>query len=132
MKPEQNQKPADISNLQQQFEQRKISSPYPIYPFYGKVTRYQDLPISFSEQRQFRQPGISKVMVPKPIMENPQYIGSGKLAGKVALSTGGDSGIGGAVAIAFAKEGADVAISYLDEHEDATAIKQRVEELGRN
>jgi NAD(P)-dependent dehydrogenase (short-subunit alcohol dehydrogenase family) len=132
MNREQNQNPADISNLQQQFDQRKVTSPYPLYPFYGKITQYQDIPLTFPEQRQFRHPGISKLMIPKPIMENPHYRGSEKLNGKVALITGGDSGIGGAVAIAFAKEGADVAISYLDEHEDANSIKQRVEELGRN
>lgn len=65
-------------------------------------------------------------MVPLPIIENPNYKGSGKLTGKVALITGGDSGIGAAVAIAFAKEGADVAISYLDEHEDANRTKTRL------
>lgn len=58
-------------------------------------------------------------MAPRPIIENPRYQGSNKLVGKVALITGGDSGVGAAVAIVFAKEGADVAISYLDEHEDA-------------
>jgi NAD(P)-dependent dehydrogenase (short-subunit alcohol dehydrogenase family) len=70
-------------------------------------------------------------MVPRPIIENPNYKGSGKLAGKVALITGGDSGMGAAVAIAFAKEGANVAISYLDEHEDANRTKARIEEIGQ-
>ncbi len=70
-------------------------------------------------------------MVPLPIIENPNYKGSEKLTGKVALITGGDSGIGAAVAIAFAKEGADVAISYLDEHEDANRTKTRIEQLGQ-
>jgi NAD(P)-dependent dehydrogenase (short-subunit alcohol dehydrogenase family) len=104
---------------------------YPLYPHYGKITRYEDIPITVPEQRQLRQPGVEKLMVPRPIIENPNYKGSGKLTGKVALITGGDSGIGAAVAIAFAKEGADVAISYLDEHEDANRTKQRIEELGR-
>ncbi|QCJ41070.1 SDR family oxidoreductase [Bacillus sp. S3] len=104
---------------------------YPMYPHYGKVTRYEDIPITVPEQRQLRQPGVEKLMVPRPIIENPNYKGSGKLSGKVALITGGDSGMGAAAAIAFAKEGADVAIAYLDEHEDANRTKTRIEELGQ-
>ncbi|MBD1381716.1 SDR family oxidoreductase [Metabacillus arenae] len=104
---------------------------YPMYPNYGKITRYQDVPITVPEQRQLRQPGVEKWMVPRPIIENPNYKGSGKLFGKTALITGGDSGIGAAVAIAFAKEGADVSISYLDEHEDANRTKSRIEEIGQ-
>ncbi|MEC1524154.1 SDR family oxidoreductase [Neobacillus niacini] len=102
-----------------------------MYPHYGKITRYEDIPLTVPEQRQLRQPGVEKLMVPRPIIENPNEKGSGKLVGKAALITGGDSGIGAAVAIAFAKEGADVAISYLDEHEDANRTKTRVEELGQ-
>ncbi|WP_257346781.1 SDR family oxidoreductase [Pseudalkalibacillus decolorationis] len=104
---------------------------YPMYPNDGKITRYQEIPITVPEQRQFRQPGVEKWMVPMPIIENPNYRGSGKLTEKVALITGGDSGIGAATAIAFAKEGADVAIAYLDEHEDANRTKTRIEELGQ-
>lgn len=104
---------------------------YPMYPHYGKITRYEDIPITVPEQRQLRQPGIEKCMVPQPIIENPNYVGSGKLTGKTVLITGGDSGIGAAAAIAFAKEGADVAISYLDEHEDANRTKTRIESLGQ-
>jgi len=107
------------------------SGDYPMYPNYGKITRYEDVPITVPEQRQFRQPGVEKLMIPKPIIENPNYKGSGKLKGKVALITGGDSGIGAAVAIAFAKEGADVAISYLDEHEDANRTRTRIEQIGQ-
>ena len=58
-------------------------------------------------------------MIPRPIFDNPNYKPAGKLINKVALITGGDSGIGRAVAVAFAKEGADIAISYLNEHSDA-------------
>jgi len=104
---------------------------YPMYPHYGKITRYEDVPITVPEQRQLRQPGVEKLMVPRPIIENPNYKGSGKLSGKVTLITGGDSGMGAAAAIAFAKEGANVAIAYLDEHEDANRTKARIEELGQ-
>ncbi|ADF40337.1 SDR family oxidoreductase [Priestia megaterium] len=104
---------------------------YPMQPNYGKITRYEDVPITVPEQRQLRQPGLESLMVPRPIIENPHYKGSGKLKGKVALITGGDSGIGAAAAIAFAKEGADVAIAYLDEHEDANRTKGRIEELNQ-
>ncbi len=104
---------------------------YPILPNYGKITRYEEVPVTVPEQRQFRQPGLEGMMVPRPIIENLNYVGTGKLEGKAALITGGDSGIGAAVAIAFAKECANIAISYLDEHEDANRTKARIEELGR-
>lgn len=120
-----------IKQMQQMFKANMKTQPYPMYPNYGKITRYEEIPISLPEQRQLRHPGVEKLMVPLPIIENPNYIGSGKLTGKVALITGGDSGIGAAVAIAFAKEGADVAISYLDEHEDANRTKTRIEQLGQ-
>jgi NAD(P)-dependent dehydrogenase (short-subunit alcohol dehydrogenase family) len=82
-------------------------------------------------QHQEQQPGRESEMTPKPKADDPQYRGSGKLQGKVALITGGDSGIGRAVAIAFAKEGADLAILYLNEHDDAKETKRLVEEQGR-
>ncbi|HEX7182722.1 MAG TPA: SDR family oxidoreductase [Thermoanaerobaculia bacterium] len=82
-------------------------------------------------QHQDRQPGIEAEMEPRPRAEDPHYRGSGKLEGKVALITGGDSGIGRAVAIAFAAEGADVSVLYLDEHEDAKETQRRVETKGR-
>jgi NAD(P)-dependent dehydrogenase (short-subunit alcohol dehydrogenase family) len=82
-------------------------------------------------QTQERQPGIESEMTPRPRSEDPGYRGSGKLLDKVALITGGDSGIGRAVAIAFAKEGADVSIVYLDEHQDAEETRRRVEAEGR-
>ncbi|MFB4475064.1 NAD(P)-dependent oxidoreductase, partial [Oceanobacillus caeni] len=73
---------------------------YPLYPNYGKITKYEDVAITVPEQRQYFQPGVESLMVPQPIIENPNYKGSGKLKNKVALITGGDSGIGAAAAIA--------------------------------
>lgn len=102
-----------------------------MYPNYGNITEYEQIALTVPEQRQFRQPGIEKDMVPRPIIENPNEQGSDKLTGKVALITGGDSGMGAAAAIAFAKEGADIAIAYLDEHEDAERTKKRIEQLGK-
>jgi NAD(P)-dependent dehydrogenase (short-subunit alcohol dehydrogenase family) len=82
-------------------------------------------------QSQDTQPGRESEMTPKPQADDSKYKGSDKLKGKVALITGGDSGIGRAVAIAYAKEGADVAIVYLNEHEDAKETKQMVEQNGQ-
>jgi len=110
------------------FEKEKI---YPLYQNYGKIMQYEEVALTVPEQRQYRQPGVESDMVPRPIVENKNYVGSGKLTGKVALITGGDSGMGAAAAIAFAKEGANVAISYLDEHEDAERTKERVGQIGR-
>lgn len=77
------------------------------------------------------QPGREHLMEPKPVAQDPKYKAAGKLEGKVALITGGDSGIGRAVALVYAMEGADVAIVYLDEHKDAEDTKRMVEEKGR-
>ncbi|HWJ96398.1 MAG TPA: SDR family NAD(P)-dependent oxidoreductase, partial [Telluria sp.] len=77
------------------------------------------------------KPGIEAQMELKPKFMAEHYKGSGKLQGQVAIVTGGDSGIGRAVAILYAREGADVAIVYLSEHEDAELTKQYVEAEGR-
>ncbi|MCW2866443.1 MAG: ydaD 2 [Marmoricola sp.] len=83
------------------------------------------------QEQQQEVPGTQSAMTPVPDCGESSYRGSGKLAGKVALVTGGDSGIGRAVAIAYAREGADVAISYLSEEEDAQDTARWVEEAGR-
>jgi NAD(P)-dependent dehydrogenase (short-subunit alcohol dehydrogenase family) len=82
-------------------------------------------------QHQKQQPGREHKMKPRPRAEDEKHRGSGKLRDKAAIITGGDSGIGRAVAIAFAKEGADIAIVYLEENKDAVETKKLVEETGR-
>ena len=79
---------------------------------------------------QNRHPGIEADMEPKPIAELEEYKAAGKLENKVALITGGDSGIGRAIAILYAKEGANVAIGYYDEHQDAEDTVNRLQEMG--
>jgi len=86
---------------------------------------------TFPAQHQNHQPGIESEMNPLPISVDPNYQPSGKLTGKTAIITGGDSGIGKSAAIYFAKEGADVAIIYLEEHQDAEETKQLIEAEGR-
>jgi NAD(P)-dependent dehydrogenase (short-subunit alcohol dehydrogenase family) len=82
-------------------------------------------------QHQDQQPGIEAEMTPRPGAEDRDYRGSGKLEGKIAFITGGDSGIGRAVALAYAAEGADVSIVYLNEHGDAEETQRRIEAKGR-
>ncbi|MCS7460647.1 SDR family oxidoreductase [Paenibacillus doosanensis] len=103
---------------------------YPVYPYYSKEMVCEEQPISFPAQHQNQQPGLEYLMNPKPIFDNPSYIGSGKLKGKTAIITGGDSGIGRAAAVAFAKEGAQVAIAFLYEVPDAEETKRHIEKLG--
>lgn len=87
-------------------------------------------PDNIPPQKQERRPGIQSNMTPEPSTGNG-YRGSGKLRGKAALITGGDSGIGRSVALYFAKEGADIAVVYLNEHEDASETERLVKEEGR-
>jgi hypothetical protein len=84
----------------------------------------------YPDQRQ-DMPGTTSAMTPRPDHGETSYKGSGRLAGKRAVITGGDSGIGRAVAIAYAREGADILIAYLNEHDDAHEVKALVEKEGR-
>lgn len=93
-----------------------------------KNTKYS---IMASEQSQSVQPGIESLMDPRPIFDNPNYVGSGKLKDKVIIVTGGDSGLGRAASVAFAKEGANLIIPYYNEHDDARETKEYIENLGR-
>jgi NAD(P)-dependent dehydrogenase (short-subunit alcohol dehydrogenase family) len=88
------------------------------------------MPENIPPQHQDQQPGIEQEMNPLPIYDNDEP-GYGRLEGRVAIITGGDSGIGRAVAINFAKEGADVVIVYLDEHEDAKQTAEDVRKYGK-
>ncbi len=101
------------------------------YNYYGNVgiesTKYK---IVAPEQSQDVQPGLEYVMEPRPIFDNPNYKGSDKLKDKVAIITGGDSGLGRAAATAFVKEGAKVVIPYYNEHIDAKETKEYIESLG--
>jgi NAD(P)-dependent dehydrogenase (short-subunit alcohol dehydrogenase family) len=102
-----------------------------MYPYFGSFVQCKQVPVTFPPQEQAVQPGIEKIMVPRPISEKPGYKGTGKLRNKVAIITGGDSGIGRAVSYAFAEEGADIVIVYLCEHVDAEETKMNVEAKGR-
>ena len=100
------------------------------YKYYGKKgvksTVYN---ILAPEQSQDVQPGMEYEMKPLPIFDNPKYIGSGKLKGKVAIITGGDSGLGRTCAIYYVKEGCKVVICYLNEDKDANYTKNYIEKL---
>jgi len=95
---------------------------------YGyKCTKFK---VEFPPQEQEVQPGMEYLMNPRPIFDNPNYKPSGKLKNKVAIITGGDSGIGRAVAVAYIKEGAKVVLPYYNEHRDAQETKEYIEKLG--
>ena len=104
---------------------------YPSIPYVGYKDENVKTPITFPAQHQAFQPGLEYEMNPLPIFDNPNYTPSHKLQDKVVVISGGDSGIGRAVSLLFAKEGANIVISYLNEHEDANYTKQLVENCGR-
>ncbi len=103
---------------------------YPEYPYFSYTTECLNIPITFPAQHQDIQPGMEYLMNPKPIFDNPYYVPSNKLKGKVAIISGGDSGIGRAISILFAKEGASIVIVYLNEDKDAEATKAIVQNYG--
>lgn len=94
-------------------------------------TGARDYPVPPLPRQHQAKPGREAALDPKPMYDAPYYKGSEKLKGKVALVTGGDSGIGRSVAVLYAREGADIAIVYLEEHEDARATQAAVEAEGR-
>lgn len=96
----------------------------------GNGLKCTEFKVQYPQQCQCEQPGMEYIMQPRPIFDNPNYIGSGKLKDKVAIITGGDSGIGRAVAIAYVKEGAKVVLPYLNEHIDAEETKNYIESMG--
>ena len=97
---------------------------------YGAVQAGQRAYPETLDKTHLTKPGLEKDLPTSPMYEAPAYEGSNKLAGMVALITGGDSGIGRAVAVLYAREGASIAISYLDEHDDAEETKRAVEDEG--
>src|SRR5438067_1477199 len=95
------------------------------------MARTQEEPKSPLPPQTQEKPGLDSAMDPKPRYQAALYKGSGKLDGKAALITGGDSGIGRSVAVAFAREGADIAVVYLEEDRDAEETRRLVEGEGR-
>jgi len=118
----------DQRDIQRKIDQRDAQTPQrKPHPMQAGT---RDYPVEFPEQH-LRKPGNESDMLQEPMYDAPGYEGSNKLRGKVALITGGDSGIGRAVALLYAREGADVAIVYLNEDEDAELTKAAVETEGQ-
>jgi NAD(P)-dependent dehydrogenase (short-subunit alcohol dehydrogenase family) len=91
----------------------------------------REYPVPPFPKQHLRKPGLESDVDPAPMYDAPYYKGSGKLEGRVAIITGGDSGIGRAVAVLFAREGCDVAVCHVDEKSDAEVVKAAVEKEGR-
>lgn len=104
---------------------------YPVYKNIGTKENCEIVKVNFPPQHQDCHPGLEYLMNPRPISENTNYKCSNKLLDKVAIITGGDSGIGRAIAYAYAKEGANIVIAYLNEDEDAKETREHIETLGK-
>ena len=118
-------------NIQQETdarEERSFQAPEDDRPMQAGAREYPAPPLP---EQHLKKPGLEADLQLRPMWDAPFYKGSGKLEDKVALITGADSGIGRSVAVLFAREGADVAIAYLDEEEDAQVTKAAVEKEGR-
>lgn len=116
--------------IQRQVDEAEASQPKQKDARQAVQTGARAYPESFAEQH-LEKPGLESELQPRPMYEAPAYKGSSKLEGMIALVTGGDSGIGRAVAVLYAREGADVGIVYLNEHSDAEETKAAVEREGR-
>jgi NAD(P)-dependent dehydrogenase (short-subunit alcohol dehydrogenase family) len=118
----------DQRDIQKKIDKRDAQAPKrEAKPMQAGTRKY---PVEFPEQH-LRKPGLEADLLQEPMYDAPDYEGSNKLRGKVALITGGDSGIGRAVAVLYAREGADVAIVYLNEDQDAELTRAAVETEGR-
>lgn len=104
---------------------------YPVYKSIKTKEKCEEVKVFFPPQHQNCQPGLEYLMMPRPMSYNPYNMDYCKLKDKVAIITGGDSGIGRSVAYAFAKEGANVAISYYNEDKDANETKEFIKNMGR-
>jgi NAD(P)-dependent dehydrogenase (short-subunit alcohol dehydrogenase family) len=124
---------AEERRIQREIEEkeRRSFAPKGEQPAKPPQTGAREYPVPPMPSQHLEKPGREAEMELKPLWDAPYYKGSGKLQGKVALITGADSGIGRSVAVLFAREGADVAIAYLDSHEDAQTTKEAVEKEGR-
>src|SRR5436190_14359557 len=109
--------------------EKKQKKKEPTKAMQAGAREYPEPPLS---KQHLKKPGLEKDLSIKPMYDAPFYKGSEKLQDMVAIITGGDSGIGRAVAVLFAREGADIVIVYLNEHEDAEETKRMVEKEGRD